>query len=215
MTLAKLARELNLSNPAARRLPPLVLLTDTRRLPDPMAAIRALPRGSAVILRHYDDPGRARLAARLAPLCRRRRLVLLVAGDGRLAARVGAQGVHFPEALAMSARAWRRRRPRWLITVAAHSGPALRRAARAAADAALLGPVFATPSHPEARPLGALRFAALARRSPLPVYALGGIDAAGARRLKGSGAAGLAAIGALAASDRGGRLVDRPPASVV
>ncbi|MEE8247847.1 MAG: thiamine phosphate synthase, partial [Alphaproteobacteria bacterium] len=111
MTLAKLALELNLSHPAGRGLPPLVLLSDSLRLPDPIAAAALLPSGSAVILRNYDDPGRAQLAARLAPLCRQRRLILLVAGDGRLAARVGAQGVHFPEALACRARAWRRRRP--------------------------------------------------------------------------------------------------------
>ena len=203
MTLAKLAFQLNLSSLRGRGLPPLVLLSDPLRLPDPAPAARRLPRGSAVILRDYGARGRDERAARLARLCRARGLVLLVAGDGRLAARVGAQGVHFPEALAGRARAWRRRRPGWLITVAAHSRMALVRAARAGADAALLSPVFTTPSRPSARPLGALRFAALARLSPLPVYALGGLDAALARRLKGSGAAGLAAIGALAVPPTG------------
>lgn len=203
MTLAKLAFQLNSSNPRARGLPPLLLLSDLLRLPDPAAAARRLPRGSAVILRNYGEQGRDRRAAALAGLCRARGLVLLVAGDGRLAARVGAKGVHFPEALAGRARAWRRRRPGWLITVAAHSHAALVRAARVGADAALLSPVFPTPSRPDARPLGAVRFARLVRLSPLPVYALGGLDAINARRLVGSGAAGLAAIGALAGGRAG------------
>jgi thiamine-phosphate pyrophosphorylase len=72
------------------------------------------------------------------------------------------------------------------------------RARRAGADAALVGPVFATASHPGARPLGPLLFAALARLSPLPVYALGGIEETTARRLKAAGAQGFAAIGAFA-----------------
>ena len=54
-------------------------------------------------------------------------------------------------------------------------------ARRAGADAAVLGPVFASASHPAAPSLGASRFAALVRASPLPVYALGGIDAAAAQ----------------------------------
>ena len=41
------------------------------------------------------------------------------------------------------------------------------------------------------------RFAALAHASPLPVYALGGIDSARARLLQGSGAVGIAGIGGL------------------
>lgn len=176
----------------ARGLPGLLLMTDARRLPDPLVAVAHLPRGSGVILRHYGDPAREALACKLARLCARRGLVLLVAGDGALAARIGARGLHLPEARAREIRRFRRARPTWLITVAAHSWPALR--AAAGADAALLSPVFATRSHPGARPLGVLRFAALARRSPVPAYALGGIGAANLRRLKGSCLAGAAAI---------------------
>jgi thiamine monophosphate synthase len=50
--------------------------------------------------------------------------------------------------------------------------------------------------------LGALRFAALVRGARPAVYALGGIDGAGARRLKDSGAVGIAAIGALTPPER-------------
>jgi len=59
--------------------------------------------------------------------------------------------------------------------------------------------VFPTLSHQRAPGLGVVRFTALARTSPLPVYALGGINAATARRLTSSGTAGLAAISAISA----------------
>ncbi|MDP6350672.1 MAG: thiamine phosphate synthase [Alphaproteobacteria bacterium] len=197
MTLAKRARQLNLRFPA-RHLPALLMLTDRERIPDPLAAARLLPPASAVVLRDYDARDRLALAHRLARLCRRRRLLLLIGADAGLAARLAADGLHLPEALGLSARRWRRARPRWLITVAAHSEAALWRAWRSGAHAAVLSPVFATASHPGARPLGAVRLAALTRRAPLPVYALGGIDSTSARRLAGTGVHGLAAIGGLA-----------------
>ncbi len=121
-----------------------------------------------------------------------------MAGSGALAARIRADGVHFPEGLARRARAWRQRRPGWLISVAAHSSPALHRAKIVGADAALVSPVFPTDSHAGAPGIGPLRFARLVQASEIPVYALGGVTAATARRLGGSGAAGIAAIGAFA-----------------
>ncbi len=176
-------------------------MTDERRLPDPVAAVEALPRGSAVILRHYTAPGRHLLARRLAAVCAVRGIRLLIGGDAGLAQAVGAQGVHLPEYLARRG-ACPRRRPGWLVTAAAHSPAALCRAARAGADAALLSPVFPTASHPGVPPLGPWRFAAWCRRSPIPVYALGGVSAANARRLILAGAVGLAGIDGLSDSAR-------------
>lgn len=194
-TVANMARRLNSRHPAGGHLPPLILMTDAARLNDPLAAAARLPAGAAVILRDYDAPDRTALATALSALCRTRRLRLLVAADAELAAGIGADGVHLPEALVPR---MPRRWPRdWLITAAAHSPAALWRARRAGANAALLSPVFATASHPGASTLGALRFAAWANNAPLPVYALGGIDAVSARRLAGSRAVGLAGIGGM------------------
>ena len=194
-TLAKTARRLNLRCPAARGLPALWLVTDTLRLPDPVAAAAGLPRGAGVLFRHYDHPARAALAGRLAALCRRRGLVLLVAGDARLARRVRAAGLHLPEARMMEA-ARRPARGCGLITAAAHSRGGVARAANLGLDAVFLSPVFATRSHPGRAGLGAAGFARIARAAPLAVYALGGITPANANKLTGSGAAGGAAIGA-------------------
>jgi len=193
-TLAEAAA--GLKRAAGSTLPALILMTDELRLADPLPAARALPAGSAIILRHYGVPERAALARRLAAIARRRGLVLLVGEDPVLARRVGAAGVHLPERALRSAAAVRWQRD-WLITAAVHSLAALRAAAACGADAVLLAPVFTTASHPDARVLGLQRFAALAQASSLPVYALGGIDGARARLLRGSGAVGIAGIGGL------------------
>lgn len=156
----------------------LWLFTDAVRLPDPMAAIAGLPwRGPArglcgVVWRHGADPAPARR------LCRARAIALSVAGR---------PGGHARDSLARLERA---------RTAACHSWPALRRAGRALP---FLSPVFATASHPGARPLGVVRWAALARRVRGPVLALGGVDSRSCRRLpRWCGGAG--AIGALCPS---------------
>jgi thiamine-phosphate pyrophosphorylase len=179
-------------------LPSLALFTDDLRLPDPLAAIGALPRGSLVVLRARDNADRARLAGEVAPLARRRSLVWIVAGDAALAARMGAQGLHLAEAEHSMAMHWRTRRPGWLITCAAHSLAACARAERSRADAVFLAPIFPTQSHPGGAALGPCRAQAIARCVNIPVYALGGVDAQTARRLAPGALAGLAAIGALA-----------------
>jgi len=151
MKLAEVAKRLNSENAAGLGLPPLLLITDAQRLPDPAGAAERLPSGSAVLLRDYDMVARDALAFELAEVARRRDVKLLIAGNPALAIRVGAAGIHLPEARAGEAWHWRHRR-QWLITIAAHSRQALRQAAMCGADAALLSPVFATASRAIAKP---------------------------------------------------------------
>jgi thiamine-phosphate pyrophosphorylase len=179
--------------------PRLLLVTDEIRLPDPLTAMKLLPPGSGVILRHYATDQRRNLGKAVAALARRHRLVLLVAGDWRLAAEIGADGLHLPEGLARhgllaGALGWVRRRRR-LLLAACHGPLALGRARALGVDAALLSPVFPTESHPGAVSIGAVRFGLWAKRAGLPVIALGGMSLHRLRRLPL--AAGLAAIGAL------------------
>lgn len=184
-------------------LPRGLFLTDARLGDDRAirAAIAALPRGVGVILRLQGQAGDAGLARAVATLCRAQRRVLLVAGDPGLACRVRAQGVHWPDRRQRSVRqpaqrGLRRRglRRRGIATQATHDVPGLVRAARTGADAVLLSPVFPTRSHPGGPTLGPPRFRLLARKTRLPVYALGGIDAGRARALPLRCLAGLAAI---------------------
>lgn len=173
-------------------LPRLWLFTDSLRLPDPLGAVGRLPRGRAgVVFRHDSDPGRSALGREIARICRDRRLVLVVAGDSRLAAALRA-GVHW--------RGGRRPgpvRPCGVITSSAHSVAEIRRAAGAGAALIFLSPAFPTASHAGAPALGPLRWAALARRAGVitRMAALGGVDGRSILRLSRCFAAG--AIGAL------------------
>lgn len=168
---------------------PTITVTDTRRTPDPAAMAMRLPRGGAMILRHYDASNREILAQRISAICQQRGLTLLVAGDWRLAAAVKADGLHLPEGLARHgvlapALLWRRRCGAFLTT-AAHGRNALTVAARLRADAALLSPVFPTASHPGDRTLGPWRTSLWARKAAIPILALGGMNQRKMRRLAG------------------------------
>lgn len=198
-TAAKLGVGRARRKPGSRRpvLPSLWLVTDPQRLRDPIAAAARLPRGAGVIFRGFGRSDALAVGLALAAVARRRKLVLLVGADPALAARIGAQGVHLPERALGLGRRLRARRPNWIITGAAHSARALRRASRSGLDAALLSPVFASRSPSAKQPLGPARFALLVRGAQLPVFALGGLSATTARRLARTGAAGLAAVEAL------------------
>lgn len=191
--LARLAQRLN-RDAGAPAIPSLYFFTDRERTPDPVAAAKRLPRGTALVFRHFGAVDRVRVAERLARLRRSQALTLFIAADAELAERVGADGVHWPERLEPQ----RARGVRWM-TMAAHSAEAVARAASFGADACFLSPVFETRSVDSGAPLGLFRASQIARRASLPVISLGGVSARTATRLMGRGFAGIAAVDALCA----------------
>lgn len=176
----------------------LVFMTDADRVPDPAAAMQRLPAGSIVILRDYEMPERRALAQRLRPLARRLGHWFLVAGDAALARAVKADGLHLPEHMLIRSRVDRRGFA--FLTAACHSRAALWRAAEAGVDLALVSPVFATASHPEARHLGVHRLARMVEGLDIPIAALGGVNQRTAGSLKGLKLAAIAAISGLDSS---------------
>ncbi len=168
-------------------LPEIWLFTDPRMGEALWDAIRHLPRGSGIVLRHYGAEDRKAIARRAAMLARRYGHMLVIAGDARLARTVGAAGVHMPEG---------GRPTRDVITAASHDRAGLVRARRAGARIAFLSPVFATRSHPGAGALGPLRFGLTARGAGIPVAALGGMSSKRYARMKPLGAQAWGAIDA-------------------
>ncbi len=166
-------------------------MTD-ERLGDALPAIiAALPRGSGIVFRHYATLARERRAlfAQLRRIARARGHVLLVAGPWLR----GADGVH-----GRGVRGGAR-----IATRPVHSRRELIAAERAGVDAVFASPVFATRSHPGGDVLGPVGFGLLVRDHRVPVIALGGMNAARARRLAAFGIAGWAAIDAWTVSRRG------------
>jgi thiamine-phosphate pyrophosphorylase len=194
MKLARAAARLNTQS-GHTELPPLIFLTDDERTLDPLPAIAALPRGSLVIVRSRNANRRRELAHATARIAQRHGLLLSVAGDVALATEVAADGLHLSEA--DTEKAGRYRTKSWLITAAAHSAHAVLRAHLSGAHAVLLSPIFATQSHTDRVPLGLTRLRTIARTSPIPIYALGGVDAENVESLKNIPLAGIAAINAL------------------
>jgi thiamine-phosphate pyrophosphorylase len=155
-------------------LPQHWLVSDARNDAVLEAALLKLPRGSGLIFRHYhlDTAERRARFTVLARIARSRGHLVVLSGTARLARRWGADGAYGADLL---------RGPACLRLATAHSLRDLRRTGRC--DAVLLSPVFATRSHPGAKPLGVLRFRLLAARGPVPVIALGGMGRHRARHL--------------------------------
>lgn len=150
-----------------------------------------------VLFRDKDlpDAQAADHAAALRDATSARGAVFFVAGRPTLAHRVGADGLHLgehdPEPGSWDG----------ALSVAAHDVRGLDRASRLGARFALLSPLFATRSHPDARPLGPDRFAELAAGSPVPILALGGVAPTNADQALTAGAAGVACMDAILAAD--------------
>ena len=170
---------------ARHPLPRIWLITDERQGEGLLAAVARLPEGAGIVFRHH---GLAEVARRdlFAEVRAAAPGPVLLAGPAELALAWAADGSHG------------RGRGAGLRSAPVHNLPEIRAAERAGADLLFLSPVYATASHPGARTLGLAKFAWLARRTALPVIALGGMNAARGKRLASFGAYGWAGIAAWA-----------------
>jgi 8-oxo-dGTP diphosphatase len=113
-----------------------------------------------------------RFAAAVIALARPHGAQVLINADIDLAMRLGADGVHLTAA--QLSRLERKPALGW-CAASCHNAKELERAARLGVDFAVLGPVQATPTHPDVLPLGWEGFADLVRGASLPIFALGGM----------------------------------------
>jgi thiamine-phosphate pyrophosphorylase len=179
--------------PPRQPLPRLWLMTDERQDDGLFDALNRLPRGAGVVFRHYslEPAARRGLFEQVRRIARRRGLLVLLAGEPKLARVWGADGNHGIYA-----------GPRGLMSASVHNLRELRRAERAGADLLFASPVFPTRSHPGGRTLGTFRFGQLIRHTRTPVIALGGITPKRTRALMQLGAYGWAGIDAWASGRR-------------
>jgi 8-oxo-dGTP diphosphatase len=188
---------------AALRLPNRYLITPalapgaTNEL---LAGIeRACRRGVRLVQLRLPEWPRAMLAeaARAArDLCHAHGARLLLNSDWQLAMVLGLDGAHLPARIASGLAQRPLPKDRWL-GMSCHDATELLHAVRIGADFATLSPIFPTPDHAHAQPLGWERFADLVAHVPMPVYALGGLEAEDIDAAQMAGAQGIAAIRSL------------------
>lgn len=180
--------------------PPLLLVTDRRQARRPLAEIvsAAVAAGCRWIsLREKDLPEdeQALLARRLLPVVRTAGARLLVHGEAALAGLAGADGVHLPAGTDAAAARTLLGHDK-LIGISIHSVGEAASIVPAHVDYALAGPAFETPSKPGYGPeIGRKGLAEIARAAPVPVLAIGGVNALRVPELIAAGAAGVAVMG--------------------
>ena len=116
---------------------------------------------------------------------------VLINSGIELAGRLGADGVHLTAA--QLARLQHRPAPGW-CAASCHNAAELARAAQLGVDFAVLGPVQATPTHPDVQALGWEGFARLVLGAAMPVYALGGMKPGDRETAWRCGAQGIAMV---------------------
>ena len=135
----------------------------------------------------------AGLARKATGLCRSAGATLLVNAPPGLAAQADIDGIHLTATQLRAARS----RPvarSTLLAASCHNAAELAQACHIGVDFAVLGPVQATASHPQATPLGWEQFRSLTETATLPVYALGGVGPADKETAWCHGGQGVAGI---------------------
>lgn len=199
--MASLERSFHLASGQYRKyrpafLPRFILMCDDDRVPEPETIIPALPTGAAVIVRTRNVDSLDRRVNLLRPLCGAHNILLLAATDPATAFRLDVDGIHLSEAcLRRSNGAALRYAEKRIVSAAAHSEVAVKRARDRGADLILISPVFPTRSHPGARTLGPAGYRRLARHAPDQACPLGGMTVDTIRQLKDAPMAAVAGIG--------------------
>jgi thiamine-phosphate pyrophosphorylase len=165
---------------------------------DAAAAERAIADGATVVqLRLKGVPADevVEVGRSIRGPCAAAGVTFVVNDDVEAALRAGADGVHLGREDVGAERA---RTAGLLLGLSATSVAEARQAEAAGASYIGAGPVWETPSKPDAGLLGLEGLAAICRAVAVPVVAIGGVDASNAGDCVRAGAAGVAVIRAVA-----------------
>lgn len=152
--------------------------------------------------KHLDDAAFIQEARALQPLCAAAHVPLIINDNLAVALAVDADGIHIGQNDTPPAAVRAAIGPNRLLGVSAQTAAEALAAEAAGADYLGVGAVFATATKPDAIDVPLPTLAAITAAVHIPVVAIGGIDAANLKQLRGSGIAGVAVVSALfAASD--------------
>ncbi|MBM5798204.1 MAG: thiamine phosphate synthase [Cyanobacteria bacterium M_surface_7_m2_040] len=147
-----------------------------------------------------DDATRLQQARALRQLCSRHGALFIVNDRIDLALATEADGVHLGQGDLPPALARRLLGPARLIGRSTHRLEQLQQAVADGCDYVGVGPVHATPTKPGREPVGLDYVRQAAAASPIPFFAIGGIEAANLEAVRGAGASRVAVVRAITAS---------------
>ncbi|MDO9451442.1 MAG: Nudix family hydrolase, partial [Stagnimonas sp.] len=180
----------------ALRMPAHYVFTPPQNAPGALlAGLAQLPPAAWLRLRQpsLDEAQYEVLARQLVPAADALGIKVFLDRDPAQVAMLGAAGWHGTSAKLMRLS----QRPDTPFAVASvHDAAQLAHAVALGFDAAVLGPVLATPTHPGAETLGWAGFSAVRSAAPLPVFAIGGLDARQLDAARAANAQGIAGISA-------------------
>ena len=158
------------------------------------AGLVAASRGATIIQLRMRGATTRELESSAGRLVREAGLPVLISRRIDVAVAAGAAGVNLPEDDLPVAAARRLLGPAALVGRSVHDLSGALAAEASGASFVLFGPVFATPSHPDAPAAGLDALSAVARTLTIPVLAVGGVLSDRVAAVLGAGAAGHAAI---------------------
>lgn len=182
--------------------PTLMLVTDRKVAGSDdalVAKVRAAVAGGVNVVqvraKELSPPEHVALARRIREAIDGRALLIVNAG-AEVAEAVSADGIHFPEDdAATEAPAG------LLIGRSVHSVDAARHAEEQGADYIIAGPIFSTPTHPDAPGATERLIAEIALAVSIPIIAIGGIDASRVPAVIAAGASGVAVVSAILSAE--------------
>jgi thiamine-phosphate pyrophosphorylase len=182
--------------------PALLLVTDRHQARLPLAdvvraALAAGCRWVSVREKDLSDDDQIALALTLLPIARRYGARLTLHGDAALAKACDSDGVHLP-AGSDPAASRALLGPDKLIGVSLHTVTEAEAIDPSVVDYAIAGPTFETPSKPGYGPeIGHKGLAEIAAVAPVPVLAIGGLNATRAAEVLAAGPVGIAVMGSI------------------
>lgn len=141
-----------------------------------------------------DSESYRQLAQQFLEVCNQAGARLILNSEPELLEEVDATGVHLTgkQLMSLSERPIPQDK---LLSAACHDAASVRQAKALGVDLITLSPVLATPTHPDALPLGWQRFKDLVEyEAKMPVYALGGMRPEDKKRVFALGGQGVAGI---------------------
>ena len=168
---------------------------------DPVQVAAAAIRGGADAIQLRDKTGPAKtlcdVARRLLEVTRPSGIPLIINDRADVALAAGASGVHLGQDDLPLADARRLLGPERLIGRSTHSLEQALAAEAEGADYIGCGPVFPTPTKPDAGSVGTALVTSVAARVRIPVVCIGGIDTGNVERVVAAGAVCVAVVRAV------------------